>query len=150
MKIIFERPPIWAEIIKHFPHVQTTRGVLYCWGDSICNPDRVEVTRSVHAHEEVHSVRQAKMGGPGRWWARYMTDPAFRFDEELPAHIVEYRLQQDDSRHRNERRFYLNQIAERLAGPLYGHLITIEKAKRLLKTGASALQDPTQGESQAA
>lgn len=139
MRIERSRPPNWDAVIVAFPHVLRTHGVLFAWGDTIFNPDGVQVSAITHAHEEEHSVRQAKLGSVEVWWDHYIKDPAFRFGEELPAHQVEYAKAYQDARHRNERRFYLNQIAGRLAGPLYGRLVNIDTAKGLLKQGAQTL-----------
>jgi hypothetical protein len=146
MRIECSRPPNWDAVIAAFPHVKHTHGVLFAWGDCIFNPDGVEVTPSIHAHEEVHSCRQEKFGSVEKWWDNYLADPAFRFAEETPAHIVEYRVIYGDVADRNRRRFYLKQIAERLAGPLYGNLVNRDKATRLLKTGVSVLLAPQTGE----
>lgn len=139
MKVEVSRPPNFVAIAAVFPHVLTTYGVLYCWGDAIFNPDGVKITPSLAAHEEVHSIRQD--GNPGPWWDKYLDDPRFRFDEEVPAHIIEYATIYKSS-HRAHRRLHLKDIAGRLAGPLYGRLTSREAAIRLLKTGARTLLDP--------
>lgn len=163
MQVIFERPPNYAKIVAAFPHVADSKTVLFCYGNFICNPGRAELSSRDHAHEEVHSQRQAEYRGgeyflpgsaklygapmeivaippahgPEGWWDQYLIDTAFRFDEELRAHVAEYAHAASEAQHRRERRFYLNQIAGRLAGPLYGRLVTTEGAKRLLKDRAA-------------
>lgn len=139
MRIETARPPIWDRAIIAFPSILKTHGVLFAWGDTIFNPDGVDVPSITQAHEEVHSIRQEKLGSVEVWWDRYISDPAFRFGEELPAHQVEYRVAYEKAAHRRERQFYLKQIAERLSGPLYGRLVNFERAKGLLKDGARML-----------
>lgn len=142
MTMTIERdfPPNYQSVCDAFPWVAKIRGVLFAWDMTIWNPDGVDISPSLMAHEEVHSIRQA--GNPAAWWDKYLADPAFRYAEEIPAHIVEYAQVYGANPRRNARRHYLDQIAERLAGPLYGHLTTREKAIRLLKTGARVLLAP--------
>lgn len=135
MQVIFERPPNYAKIIAAFPHVADSKTVLFCYGNFICNPGRAELSSRDHAHEQVHCDRQG--ADPEAWWDRYLIDTAFRFDEELHAHVAEYAHAAGNAQHRRERRYYLNHIAARLAGPLYGRLVTTEGAKRLLKDRAA-------------
>lgn len=127
-------PPNYSAIITAFPHVARSPGVIFCYGETIHAPGR-DVTPYDVAHERVHSERQGS--DPAGWWDRYLSDPQFRFDEELAAHIAEYRW--FAGKPRNERRFMLRQIAQRLAGPLYGARITTRTAKMLITGGVPAV-----------
>src|SRR4051812_41481437 len=109
MKVEIGFPPNYQAICDAFPHVPKTHGVLFAWDLIVFNPDDVVVPPSLMAHEEVHSIRQA--GNPSAWWDKYLTDPAFRFAEEVPAHICEYAKVYGDNARRSARRFYLTQIA---------------------------------------
>lgn len=140
MRVEIGFPPNYQAICDAFPHVPKTRGVVFAWDMIVYNPDGAQIPPSIMAHEEVHSLRQK--GNPQAWWDKYLTDPAFRWTEEVPAHIIEYAAQYDANAGRNARRFYLNQIAERLAGPLYGRLSSKDAAIRLLKTGARTILRP--------
>lgn len=133
-------PPNYQAVCDAFPWVARTPGIIFAWGLQIFNPDGIHITPALRAHEEVHSLRQ--QGNPAAWWDKYLSDPAFRYAEEIPAHICEYAKLYSDNPLRNARRHYLDQVAERLAGPLYGRLTTRERAIRLLKTGARVLLDP--------
>jgi len=64
------------------------------------------------------------------WWEKYLTDIEFRLDEELAAHRAEYKAWCAVSLNRQQRRFYLTQVAARLASPLYGNMLTYHQAKR--------------------
>ena len=141
MRIETTRPPNYDAIVAAFPWVATTRGVIYAWDMTVFNPDGITITPSLHAHEEVHSIRQK--GDPALWWDRYLSEPEFRFREEVPAHIVEYVTiyQKHD---RPKRRLYLSDIASRLAGPLYGSLTSKQAAIKILKAGAKVLLEPQQ------
>lgn len=126
-----EYPPNFEEIKKVFPIVEGAVGVLYAWGDRIYNPSSIPVPEQLIAHEHVHSERQL-LKGVEEWWVDYLCDPAFRLEEELLAHIREYKYF-SMFYPRNKRRLYLKAVAERLSGPLYGRLVKFEEAKLLIK-----------------
>lgn len=134
MNIIKAPPPNYAEIIAAFPFVATQRGVFFCYGGTIFNPDGFTLRPSLVAHEREHSKRQN--GNPAAWWERYISDVEFRFNEELAAHRVEYAS--FSGLPRNQRRLELRQIARRLAGPLYGRLVSVREAKKMICAGDTA------------
>jgi hypothetical protein len=117
MRIVKAFPPMWTEINRAF----NVRGkpVIFCFGDTIYNPTGGKIDDTLLRHEEVHSRQQN--GKPLLWWDRYIASPHFRFEMELPAHQAEVRAGGDRA-----------QIARRLASPLYGNLITFERAMELL------------------
>ncbi len=130
LRIIHQPPPNYAAVVAVFPAAKRP-GTMFCNGRTIWIPNGGTVTPALMAHETVHADRQMVYpGGPDAWWARYLIDGQFRFDEELPAHIAEYRW--FEGRPRGERMCMLRQIAARLAGPLYGRLVTMHQAKRLI------------------
>jgi hypothetical protein len=127
--IKFEKPPNYKDIVKAFPAVKLRRGVIFTFGLNIYNPDRIVLTRSLRAHETVHSRRQGVEDGPGKWWDQYLTDKVFRLREELLAHQVEYMIEADGAG-RQIRRRALAVIAARLSGPIYGRMVSLDEAKR--------------------
>lgn len=127
LRIIHQPPPNYAAVVAIFPFAKR-RGTMFCYGRAIFIPNGGSVSPALMAHETVHADRQGN--DPAGWWARYLVEQQFRFDEELPAHIAEYRW--FDGCPRPERRIMLRQIAARLAGPLYGRLVTVHEAKRLI------------------
>lgn len=131
-----EKPPNWDAIIAVFPKVQFMPGVLFCYGDKIYNPGRVNIPSYLLAHECVHSLQQRDtIGGVEEWWENYLTYPNWRLSQEAEAHRVEveeYNL----SSNRVQRRQYIHRVADRLAGPLYGNLTTHRKALTLLRETA--------------
>jgi hypothetical protein len=137
MHIINARPPayIWDECDRRFG-VSRRVGVIFACGDTVYNPSGVDLTSALMAHEGVHGARQAVYpGGVFGWWDRYLIDPAFRLTEEIPAHVAElrtYLAAADLSR--PARRLQIKAVAARLASPLYGRLISFDKAKELLKS----------------
>lgn len=139
MRILKERPPNYAAIVTAFPVIARRRGIIFCYGDVIHNPDGITVTPALHAHEAAHAERQRGLfpdAGPDGWWTAYLHDPKFRLEEEIIAHRAEWKHFQSDDHSRNERRAYLAQLASRLASPLYGGLVTSEQAKRIIRAEA--------------
>lgn len=110
--------------------LKSQRGVIFAWGDRIYNPDKIEVTPALMAHERVHGERQGT--DPEWWWRRYLDQPAFRLDEEMPAHQAEYREFCATHKDRNARARYLFGCGQRLASPLYGGLISAPDAARAI------------------
>ncbi len=138
MKVIKAFPPNYQAINDAF-NVRG-RGVIFCYGDRIYNPAGVAVGPDLIAHESVHADRQkAFAGGVDAWWKAYIADPAFRLAEEIPAHVAEFKYWQRQpgadrpvKGYRTAADFHLVTIALRLAGPLYGRLISLTEAKSLL------------------
>lgn len=127
-KIVFGVPPIYADIVKAFPGAANPN-VLFSWGDTIYA--RIDgIPDSLVAHEAVHGRRQGEdvVG----WWARYMVDPSFRLEEEIPAHIAEYQWWRDNG-NRKLRQEALGFISKRLSSPLYGSMIPRHKAETILR-----------------
>lgn len=135
MKVIIEPPPIIEKVVSVFG--DGVRSAIFCWGDTIFNPSGCTITPALLAHEETHSIRQGIE--VEAWWDRYLTDPQFRLDEEIPAHIAEFKeFCKGKNLTRNLRRNYLKVISQRLSSPLYGRLVTFEVARSLIKQGAKA------------
>lgn len=125
-----ERPPIYADIVKAFP-MAARPGTLFCWGEVIFNPGGRSVSPALLVHEAVHSKQQGD--NIDAWWRRYLIDPVFRLDQEIPAHQAEYRHRIEHAASRNERRIALKEIAQRLSSPLYGSLLSIAEARAWLR-----------------
>lgn len=133
MQIITALPPNFEAIRAVFPNAADP-GVLFCYGDTIFNPSGDYVPPQLIAHEEVHSARQA-LCGPVEWWASYLVNDSFRFDEELAAHIVEYHDFIKRTKNRQMRRDYLRAIGGRLSGPLYGSACSLAQAISAIELG---------------
>ena len=127
MREAVDYPPLWDEINKVFKIGK--RKVIFAWGDTIYNPSGMAIAPQLWDHERVHGHRQGS--DVEGWWRRYMEDPVFRLNEEIPAHIAEYEYM-NRSGTRNERRMALKLVAGRLADPLYGRIISPAKARKLL------------------
>ena len=130
MKIVEGYPP---NIYVIRETLNPPANVLFCYGDTIYNPGGIEVTPSLIAHETVHSERQGDQPGP--WWHAYLRDSRHRMKEEILAHMAEYTEILSTNPNRAARRRHLSHIAHRLAGPLYGRLISLSEAKAAVKDG---------------
>lgn len=154
--VVVDYPPCFERCCEVFGRANVDRkGVIFSWGDRIYNPGNVGIPRELAAHEAVHGLRQLRYSmslehdltdeqRTEAWWERYLTDPLFRLDEELYAHHAEYIARK--KRHGHEPRVF-NAIAERLAGPLYGNLLTVAQAKHAILTGVVCV-DPMKEEPQ--
>lgn len=132
MRVVNELPPNYADIIAAFPGIRG-RQPIFAWGDVIYNPHRIQIPPHLVDHERVHSERQGV--SPGLWWQRYIADPRFRLMEELLAHAAEYRaVIGSPNSNRKARRGALKAIAQRLASPLYGSLISVADAMIAIDT----------------
>tara|TARA_Y100000310_G_scaffold328739_1_gene397351 strand:- start:4341 stop:4739 length:399 start_codon:yes stop_codon:yes gene_type:complete len=131
MKIKIAYPPNIDQIDRKF-HVKG-RAVIFAYGFTIYNPMDVAIESKLIEHEEVHGARQRNSGDVAEWWDLYIRSSRFRLVEEIVAHQAEYHYMLAQAANRYERRSALNITAKRLAAPLYGRLITVKEAKKVLK-----------------
>lgn len=132
MNIRLEFPPNYEDICAVFRAVRSARPV-FAWGSTIFNPHRIEIGRGLFLHESVHGERQA--GKPQEWWDQYLTSAEFRLAEEIPAHRVQYQHHAAGLA-RPQRRLYLRASALSLSSRLYGNMVTLHEAKRLIAGSA--------------
>ena len=130
MRIVKAFPPNYWHLRKQF-HLEGRVGILYAWGDIIYNPSNVAVPLELIEHEQVHGVRQTALGIE-QWWAQYMDDAVFRLAEEVLAHEVEYRVFARGHERIVDRAHYLDLMAKRLSGKLYGCLLSYDQAKEMI------------------
>lgn len=126
MRVLYLLPPNYRAINAAFD--VRGRPVIFTYGDTIFNPAKIKVTPALQAHEAVHSHRQGD--NPGEWWERYIEDPEFRLNEEIPAHQAEYR---EFCRHHADTKRMLHEIARRLSSSLYGKLIDFDEAVSVIE-----------------
>lgn len=118
--IIDDRPPNFEQILKAFPDAGKP-GVVFAYGTSIYAPGVKTLPAAIERHEAVHQHRQLTLFTPEQWWADYLVDPGFRYNEELKAHAVEYIAQLHPLIGRNDVAKLLNRTAMRLVAPLYNY-----------------------------
>lgn len=145
MKVIRAYPPIYTTLVEHFP-IKGKSGILYAWGDRIYNPSGISVPEWLLAHESVHGERQSHVFHPTNpalgtewekdailtWWQKYINDPTFRLNEEVPAHQAEWSVIRDMKIPHDTKERYLASMAARLSGPLYGSMISHGEALSLI------------------
>ncbi len=128
MKIIQSFPPNFAAIHRVIPGANSMT-VIFAYAPDIYTMTPEGVTPALLAHESVHIKRQEEYpGGVEAWWARYLVDLPWRYNEELLAHRAEYQYLSGISR--RLRRSALKTVAKRLAAPLYGKMVTVEQAAK--------------------
>lgn len=139
IKILAEKPPVWDRIIKAFPEVLRSPGIVFAYEGCIFVPNgsrtgSVTLPEAILAHERVHLDRQNELpGGPEEWWDRYLLDQGFRFEEELLAHCIEYEFLAKLSPSRTNRRLFLKHVSEKLSSEIYGPMCNRSQAKASIK-----------------
>lgn len=141
MEILAARPPNFDAIVAKFPFARN-EGISFSWGLNAEGKPRIYCPSAeqipplhgvIKAHENVHCQRQGKDEDAIRaWWDRYLVDPMFRFEEEVLGHRAEDRAWRTYERDPRRLAYWRQVIAEKLAGPLYGSLVTVEFARRML------------------
>lgn len=124
-------PPNFKAIVAKFPEARNPN-VIFAYAPYIYTVNRRPLPQEILDHEAVHIARQLAMGVEA-WWDRYLSDPQFCFDEELLAHRAEYESLGRISR--PVRRRALKIVAQKLAAPLYGRMVSTEQAMQLLVQG---------------
>ena len=126
-----EYPPNIKAIAAKFPGARG-HGVIFAYAPFIYAPHHrpSSIPPELLAHEEVHLVRQEMMGVE-KWWNVYISSGQFRYVEELLAHRAEYQFLSGLSR--QVRRSALKQVAQKLAAPLYGRMVSVDMAARQLQ-----------------
>lgn len=141
MKIAIGFPPNIDRIEQTFPEVRKWP-VVYCYGDTIFNPDaKVPVPKHLQVHEEVHSRQQEEYdGGPEAWWIEYLKNPLFRIEQEVPAYAAQVAyIHQDTGGRKTEQA--LQTYARALSGPIYGRAISYFSAKQRIKKAMQVSED---------
>lgn len=127
MNIVVGQPPNIEELRKAFEIAPT---VIFAYGDTIFNPAGKPIPEHRMAHEEVHGRQQAIVGVE-EWWRRFIVDPVFRLDQELEAYRVQWEYIAARA-NRGQRRRLLHQLAADLASGIYGKVISISEAEKLI------------------
>lgn len=118
MGVIVGRPPNFELILKAFPNAADD-GVIFAYGPNVYNPSGRTIPPMLLAHEAVHQERQHL--GADDWWESYIHNPEFRYNEELLAHVAEFKAQLARGLDRNLRAKLLQSTAQRLVAPLYNY-----------------------------
>lgn len=130
-RVVHDYPPNIKRIAEVLPGAYKP-GVIFTYGDTVYSPTVTDIRKELLAHEAVHVAQQADTG-KDEWWDLYLKDTNFRMLQELEAHRVEYQMLAKMGYGRPYRRRYLQVIAKRLSGPLYGNVISTAKAKEAIR-----------------
>lgn len=131
MKIIQAFPPNFAAIHRVFPGA-SGEGVIFAYAPDIYSMYVTDIPPELIAHESVHIERQAAHPyGVEAWWYRYLYgEMEWRYNEELLAHRAEYQKLCEIAPTRHMRRAALKVIGRKLAAPLYGKMVTTDRAMK--------------------
>lgn len=131
MRILKQKPPkyIWKGVHKIF----NLKGIepAFAYGDAIYNPYGNFLDPSMIAHEEVHSKQQGN--DPDKWWKKYLRDPKFRLEQEIPAYQRQYEVLNELIKDKNIVNQQLIRLAEDLSGNMYGNVMTANEAIKIIK-----------------
>lgn len=129
--MILGKPPIWEEANKAF---QLREGVVFTYGDTLYNPEAIQIPRDLMIHEETHAKQQEYNETVAKiWWMKYIEDPEFRLSQELEAYRAQYKYICSIIKDRNARDRNLRTIAKILASPMYGSIISESEALKKLR-----------------
>lgn len=131
MKVIEGFPPNIAAIEERFGKIVRNEGTVFAFAPNVYVVGRGRLHPAIRAHERVHFKQQGK--DPEGWWKRYLSDDQFRYDQELAAHRAEWHHVRANVRDRNDRATTLRQIGGRLSSPLYGSMVDLDEAVRVIK-----------------
>ena len=134
MNISTQNPPNRVrQLCEHHFDLKGIKPV-FTYGDTIYNPHNQPIDAGLEAHEIVHSIQQGD--DPEAWWVDYLRKPKFRFEQELKAYRVQYRLMKNHIPDRNALARFLHAIASDLSGPMYGNMCSLSEAIKLIKENA--------------
>lgn len=134
MEVVIDTPPLFDLIAAKFNITDLRPTILFAWGTKIYSPAGLPIPAELHDHEIAHGKRQGTSEyAVRRWWHRYLDEPVFRLDEEIIGHKAEYRSLCEQTKDRNVRARFLLHVSKKLSAPLYGSLISISEAMRLLR-----------------
>ena len=133
MKIIEEYPPNIEEIRKAFD--LGDEKIVFTYGNIIYNPTKSYVSPDLIVHEKVHEKQQTRLFmSPKRWWKKYLKDSEFRLSQEVEAYQAQFRYVFDNhTGHLKAVSDFLVKISRLLADPMYGSLVTVDEAIKLIK-----------------
>lgn len=122
-------PPNYELLKMSFPNLEA-HVPIFCYGNIIYNPFKIEVTKSLEVHEEVHMKQQGN--NIETWWIKYCTDPHFRLSQEIEAYGTQYALSLKIAP-RKISDWVKEKCAQSLSGELYGNLLTYGEAESKIR-----------------
>lgn len=131
MKVVYTYPPNYDAIKAAFNPPST---VCFTYGDTLYAPNgQGEPSEDLVAHELTHVRQQGN--DPAGWWERYINEPQFRLEQEVEAYRNQYQKYVEINKDRNARVRFLIKIANDLASPIYGGIISPSEAMEKIRKG---------------
>lgn len=121
-KIIQGKPDIWPRIQDAIPSVKemdSTRIAITC-GDEIYYEG--VIPKDLLEHELIHVRQQTEDMPKSKWWDEYLSNPEFRYKQELEAYRRQLEFLGGIIKDRNRLHQIRVQIAQILSGDLYGNV----------------------------
>jgi len=133
IKISDEQPPygVMQKCAEKFDLSQSCP--IFTFNDTIYNPHDGEIDEYLISHERVHMAQQQR--DPHGWWDNYLAIPQFRFDQELQAYRVQFRVMKTTIKDRNALARALFDMSKDLSSPMYGSMCTQSEASKAIKKG---------------
>jgi len=134
IKITTEQPPQWIlDAVKPWGVDFGTGKVAFTVGDTVHIGCGV-VPKILGAHEAIHIKQQVAIGWEA-WWKKYISDEAFRIEQEVDAYRGQYAFVVSKIKSQNTRFNYLRQFAEDLGSGMYGKHLSLFEAMRIIRGG---------------
>ncbi len=123
-----EIPEIYKRLNQKFG-VEWNDGIIIANGDTIHCRYKIPAEKMVH---EIQHLRQQEKMGLDLWWEMYLSDDAFRLDQEVLAYRREYQFLKDNIKDRELVSKMKRDMAIHLASSTYGNLISVVDGLRLI------------------
>lgn len=131
MRISVDNPPHnIRELCEQMFDLQNFKPV-FTYGDTIYNPHKGDIDIALFEHEKKHSEQQGEL--PSQWWISYFEDPEFRYQQELEAYQVQYKVLREKFKDRNTLAKKVHKLACELSSPLYGNLRNYSEVLKEIK-----------------
>lgn len=133
MKTVETYPPNYQDIVDGLGDVT---GAVFCYGDTIHNPFKRDITPDIEVHEQVHSKQQGDF--PEVWYYKYLNDKDFRLEQEIEAYAAQYAF---IKKHMSGSllKWGLDNMAQALSGESYGNLLSHNDAVCKIRLRAESM-----------
>ena len=128
LEIKYKNPPNIGQIKSVLP---IGRNNIFCYGNVLYVPSKVEVPQDIMCHEEVHARQQSVYSAPSFWWDKYLGDKEFRLSQELEAYARQLEFVKYNYTARGVKEC-LDELANNLS-TLYNLDIDFNKAKTMIR-----------------
>lgn len=129
--IVKKKPPKWIyKRAQELWGVDFYKGVVFAVNDKIYTNS--DLSDDLLRHEYTHLHRQQEIGYK-KWWKQYFEDQNFRLKEELIAYQNQYKWVLDNVTNIDAIHYYLVRMAEDLSGSMYGEIVDMPTAMKLIR-----------------